>query len=263
MKPTTPRIEQRLIIADDIETRAGSPNPDGSIPFMGHAAVFSKRANIGDFFIEQFAPGAFTKTISEADVRMLINHDPNLVLARSKAGTLRLSEDRKGLLTDADMAPTTYGLDLAVSLERGDVSQMSIMFRATRDEWDETGKIPVRTVHEAQLFDVSPVTFPAYDATDAALRSAEVALTRTLGLDALPIEERSALILQMTDGDVDDVFVPVLRAAQDRIAAALQRAADKAPAAVLGAPGDAHPQGANVVIVRARMNARMAMLGAR
>ena len=218
-----PTVERRLITVDDIEARAS--NYDGSIPFKGHAAVFNKRADIGGMFFEQFAPGAFAKTVGEADVRMLINHDPSLILARTRAGTLRLSEDRKGLVVDADMAPTSYGLDLAVSMARGDVTQMSMAFRAIRDTWDEAGKIPVRTVHEAALYDVSPVTYPAYDTTDAALRSAYSALTSALGIDSLTVAERAALMAQMSDGDVDAAFVPLLHTAQSRIASALTRAA--------------------------------------
>ncbi len=156
-----------------LEVRA--VNADGSIPFVGHAAVFNVRADIYGMFEEQFAPGAFAKTLQEADVRALINHDANLVLARSKANTLRLAEDARGLLVEADMAPTTYAQDLALLMQRGDVNQMSFLFRAVKETWDESGAIPLRTVTEARLFDVSVVTFPIYEETDAALRSLLVA----------------------------------------------------------------------------------------
>lgn len=251
-----PTIERRIIVSDDLEVRTA--NADGSIPFVGHAAVFNRKANIGGFFTESFDPGAFAKTIGEADIRMLINHDANLVLARTRAGTLRLSEDRKGLLTEADMAPTSYGMDLAVSMQRGDVTQMSHMFRAIKETWDESGKIPHRTVQEAALFDVSAVTFPAYEATDAALRSAMVALTHALGIDEMPESERAALLMQMNDGDVDALFVPVLRGAQERIAAVIERAAI-APAIVPPAPGD-HAK-ASVSLYRRRMTAFATMHG--
>ncbi len=203
-------------VAVDLEVRAAAE--DGSIPFKGHAAVFNKRADIYGMWDEKVAPGAFLKTIGEADVRMLINHDPNLVLARSKSGTLRLAEDARGLLTEADLAPTSYAQDLAVTLGRGDVNQMSIGFRAIKEEWDESGKKPVRTIREAQLFDVSVVTFPAFEGTDAALRSVQFdSMLRTLGLDEMEAEKRTELLMQVTSGDVAPEFVPILRSAQERL----------------------------------------------
>lgn len=194
-------------------------NDDGSIPVRWHPAVFHQRANIYGLFMERFAPGSFAKTIAEADVRALINHDPSLVLARTRSGTLRLSEDGKGLLAEADMAATSYAQDLAVSIERGDVSQGSIGFRAIKEEWDESGDLPLRTVTEAQLFDVSIVTYPAYEGTDVGLRSLQFsAMLRALGLDELPAAERDALLMQVTSGDIAPEFAPVLQRAQERIA---------------------------------------------
>ena len=211
----------------EIELRA--VNADGSIPFKGHAALFSKRYSVYGMWLEEFAPGSFTKTIGEADVRMLINHDPNFVLARSKSGTLRLSEDNRGLLVEADMSPTTYGQDLAVAMGRGDVSQMSHAFRAVKEVWDESGKIPVRTITEAMLFDVSPVTYPMNEGTDASLRSAQQldSMLRTLGLDELELEQRDALLMQVTAGEIEPAFRPVLLRAQERIAQLTPAAGDE------------------------------------
>lgn len=202
----------------EIEVRA--VNADGSIPFRGHASLFNKRYSVYGMWLEEFAPGAFEKTIRESDVRALINHDPNMVLARSKAGTLRLAEDAKGLLVEADMAPTTYSQDLAVSMQRGDVNQMSHAFRSVVEKWDESAKIPVRTIIEAQLFDVSVVTYPMLESTDAALRSVQFdVMLRTLGLDEMEAEERGALLMQVTAGEIEPAFRPVLLRAQERIAA--------------------------------------------
>lgn len=209
-------IERRVFLSDDIESRAGE---GGAVNFRGHAAVFNQWANIAGMFRERISPGAFAKTIGEADIRFLMNHDPQYVLARSKAGvgTLRLSEDKRGLLTEASMAPTTYAADLAVLLDRGDVSQMSFAFRATREEWDDTKKMPERTVVEAQVADVSVVTYPAYEGTDASLRSAQLTtLLDMLGLDTVEPEQRAALLMQARSGDVAAEYVPILRAAQER-----------------------------------------------
>lgn len=222
-------MQRRVFVpgADDgVELRAGKPNADGSIPFKGYAARFGQQAEIAGMFREQFSAGSFSKTIAEADVRMLVNHDSAMPLARTKSGTLRLSEDKRGLVVEADMAPTSYAVDLAISLERRDVSQMSIGFISVKEDWDERGKMPLRTITEARLFDVSPVTFPAYEGTDASLRSMQLtALYEVLGIDDLAVDERDTLILQVHNGDVPPEHLPILRSMQERIAAIMERAA--------------------------------------
>jgi HK97 family phage prohead protease len=178
----------------DIEQR-----PEGGHRFRGHASVFNSRTWIGarDWgFWEQIAPSAFNKTIAEADVRFLVNHDPNLLLARNKSGTLRLSVDDVGLVADADMAPVSYADDVAVLLSRGDLSQMSFAFEpiAWVHEAASDGK-DMFTITEARLWDVSVVTYPAYEDTDAGLRShAFEVLARSLGADP------SDLLAQVADG---------------------------------------------------------------
>lgn len=168
------RVRWRAELGSRAITRAASESDP--IGFKGHAAVFGKRAWIGGKqwgWWEEVAADAFAKTLKEADVRFLINHDPNLILARNKAGTLRLAEDKVGLAVDADMAPTTYGRDLAISLERGDITQMSFAFDVIgyRVGEAEDGKELV-TLTELRLYDVAAVTYPAYAETDASLRSA-------------------------------------------------------------------------------------------
>lgn len=178
-------IEQRAVElrADKVEL----PDGESPIPFRGIAAVFNKRTLIEwpSRFLEQIAPGAFAKTIREADVRLLLNHDPNLVLARTRNGTLRLSESDRGLEVEADLAPTTYARDIAILLQRGDLSQMSFAFQVIRDEWDSESDPPVRTIREVKLFDVSIVTFPAYEQTEASLRALRALVEgRTIELDS-------------------------------------------------------------------------------
>jgi len=208
-------LESRTAILRDVEVRRDVNR--GDIGFAGHAAVFDQRTSIGNplswGFYEQIATGAFTKTIQEADVRFLIDHDPSLLLARTKSGTLRLSEDKLGLATDADLASTTYGRDLAILLERGDVSQMSFGFQVPKgkDEWTieqvetddgTTVDVEVRTIREAKLFDVSVVTFPAYEGTDAQLRSMTAAVARKTDPD--PFGRRRKMLkraLSLSDGN--------------------------------------------------------------
>jgi HK97 family phage prohead protease len=141
----------------------------------GYAALFNTRAEIAGAFVEVIAPGAFQGAVDGADVRALIDHDSGRVIGRTKAGTLRLAEDDQGLMVEIDLPDTTDGRDLAVQLERGDISGMSFGFRVTKEEWDETGDMPVRTIRAVDLFEVSAVAFPAYADTTIALRSLDQA----------------------------------------------------------------------------------------
>jgi HK97 family phage prohead protease len=157
---------ERRSLATAPELRAS----DKGKTIAGYAAIFNEMADIGGSFREIIAPGAFKQTL-DGDIRALVDHDSGRVIGRSKAGTLRLKEDEHGLATEIDLPDTTDGRDLAVSLERGDISGMSFGFRVTHDEWDETGDIPTRTIRGVELFEVSAVAFPAYEGTELALRS--------------------------------------------------------------------------------------------
>lgn len=193
------RVRYRAQLDTNTITR-DADNPSGSIGFKGTAIVFNTRTWIGSRawgFWEQIAPEAVTKTLREADVRFLQNHDPNLLLARNKANTLWLRTSDRGLEVEADMAPVSYAQDLAVLLERGDISQMSFAFDPLewRYEEAEDGK-ELFTITELRLWDVSVVTYPAYTETDAGLRAAGFdALARSIGL---PAEE---FLRRVNDGD--------------------------------------------------------------
>ena len=138
----------------------------------GHAAVFNEFADIFGFR-ERILPGAFTEAINRDDVRALFNHDSNFVLGRNKSGTLRMSEDSKGLAVEIDMPDTQLIRDMVTEpINRGDVSQMSFAFRVVQDEWRHFDDKPdERDIKEVRLYDVSPVTYPAYEGTDVALAS--------------------------------------------------------------------------------------------
>jgi uncharacterized protein len=138
----------------------------------GYAAVYDKLSeNLGGFR-ELIAPGAFDGVL-EDDVRALLNHDSNLILGRTKSGTLRMGIDDKGLWYEYDSPDTSYARDLLISLERGDVDQSSFQFTVEDDEWKEDEEQRyVRTIKKVRrLYDVSPVTFPAYPDATVALRS--------------------------------------------------------------------------------------------
>jgi len=161
-------IERRTFTVQDVEARKAD---DGTMRLRGYAAVFND-ASVPLPFKETIAPGAFRKTLSETpDVRLLINHE-GLPLARTKNGTLTLTEDDRGLYMDATIADTTEGRDLYKLVERGDVDQMSFAFRVIRQKWNEDRS--VRTLTEVSLADgdVSVVTYPAYPTTSVEAREA-------------------------------------------------------------------------------------------
>lgn len=139
---------------------------------VGHAAVFDSPALIGGQFTEQIARGAFTQSIIKNDIRALFNHDAACVLGRVSAGTLKLSQDNVGLRVEIDIPDTALARDLAVLVERGDISGMSFGFRVVDEDWNDEVWPPLRVIREIDLFEVSVVTFPAYESTDVALRVA-------------------------------------------------------------------------------------------
>ena len=133
----------------------------------GLAAVFNSITDLG-WFTEEIAPGAF-RDVMDDDVRALFNHDPDHILGRTGAGTLRLSEDKKGLRFEVDLnQDDPDAMKLFSRVKRGDISGNSFSF--TIDEADEElstrdGRRHRIITRVARLFDVGPVTFPAYDAT--------------------------------------------------------------------------------------------------
>lgn len=162
----TDDIERRSYPIRDIRATDGD-NPQIS----GYAAVFNELSEDLGGFYERIERGAFARTLESADVRALWNHDSNFPLGRTRAGTLALSEDEIGLAFEIDPPNTSYARDLLVSMRRGDIDQMSFGFRTIRDRWEQIGGQVIRTLLEVELFDVSPVTYPAYPTTSAAVRS--------------------------------------------------------------------------------------------
>ncbi|QFT31807.1 Caudovirus prohead protease [Labrenzia sp. THAF82] len=166
-----PETETRCVVRA-VESRA---DDDGKMTVAGYAAVFNEEADIGGWFIETVAPGAFDRSIKEHDVRAFFDHDMGRVLGRKSSSTLRLEEDSKGLSVEIDLPDTSDGRDVKTLIERGDISGMSFGFRVTKQEWDETGEVPKRTILDVDLFEVSIVSMPAYDGTSVAMRSLEAA----------------------------------------------------------------------------------------
>jgi len=159
--------EQRSFKAAEMRVE-GDEKPS----IRGYAAVFNVISEAIDWFREIIRPGAFSKTINDgADVRALFNHDPNFVIARTKSGTLKLKEDDKGLFVEIVPPDTTWARDLITSIRRGDVSQMSFGFETVKDRWGTEEGERMRELLEVKLFDVSPVTYPAYPQTSVSARS--------------------------------------------------------------------------------------------
>lgn len=140
----------------------------------GHAAVFGQVARVPGGY-ERLAPTAFDAVLAreDTDVRALFNHDPALLLGRQSAGTLRLDVDERGLAMEIDVPETSYGDDLLTLVRRGDLTGASFGFVPGEDAWSKAPDGLKLRDHTslAELRDVSPVAFPAYDGTEVALRS--------------------------------------------------------------------------------------------
>jgi len=134
--------------------------------------------------------GAFAKTLNDgADVRLLVDHE-GVPLARTKSGTLVLEEDERGLRVEAKLDPMNPDAQRVLSaMRRGDLSQMSFAFKTVKDSWSKDRA--VRELKEVQLFDVSVVTYPAYEDTIVSLRSRQAVIvdsSSSLGLRQRQIE---------------------------------------------------------------------------
>ena len=165
-------MERRILPIESFEVRAAT----GETPAMirGYAAVFNQLSVVlYRMFREKIAPGAFSETIANDDIRSLWNHNADMVLGRNRNGTLTLREDGTGLFMEVLPPDTQAGRDALISVGRGDVSQQSMMFdvQPYGDEWyeDAEGQI-IRTLKRLKLHEVSPVTFPAYPQTTAEAR---------------------------------------------------------------------------------------------
>lgn len=157
---------------DNVERRAftecRAEASDNGKKIRGYAIRFgSKSEDLGGFY-EFIAPEAVDRTIRDGlDVRALVDHDSGKVLGRTRAGTLQLRKDSKGLaITIEPDDEISYAKDIMRAVARGDVSGMSFGFRTLEDEWNYDGKVPVRTVTDMLISEVSIVTFPAYRQTD-------------------------------------------------------------------------------------------------
>lgn len=174
MKKMAKKKETRTFDITRLNTRDATEEQSSLI--TGYAAVFNSKTSIGGWFDEIIEPGAFARSLSEkGDVRALFNHNWDNVLGRTKSGTLQLEEDNRGLKFEIELPNTSVGRDLAESMSRGDINQCSFGFWITEETWDYSVDPALRTIHEVELYEISVVSIPAYDDTEASLvRSKEI-----------------------------------------------------------------------------------------
>jgi len=197
----TSQLERRFLV-----TSLRSKKVDGKPTSLeGYAANYNCFSDNLGGFKEKIAPGAFARAIKEKqDVRALFNHNPDVVFGRTTAGTLELSEDKTGLHFSCNMPETQAARDLLTSVDRGDINQCSFGFRATEEKWEDSteedkgqGIFQIRTLNDCDLFDVSPVTYPAYTQTSCSVRD--------LWPDGIPsnVEQRMTTRAEAKTDDID------------------------------------------------------------
>lgn len=175
-------IEFRNLMNHSVELREKS-DEDETRTIGGYAVKYNTEAFIPDpwgGFIETFAEGAFDKSLLEKNQKCLWNHDVSMPLGSVKSGTLRFNDDKIGLNYDNDLPNNTWGNDAYESVKRGDVDGSSFGFRVIDSRWESVTKdgkeIDKRVITEAQLIEVSPCTFPAYDSSEINCRSHELVI---------------------------------------------------------------------------------------
>lgn len=166
----------RRYTAERVEVREGETTP----VIAGYAAVFNQEAVIGGMFREVIRPGAFRHVVANPpdDLKALFNHDASAVIGAVSSGTLRISEDDHGLRYEVDInTDDPQAMSVLAKIRRGDVNKSSFGFMVPEGGQEiqrEAGQLPLRQILRADLFDVSPVSYPAYPGTSSmALRSAE------------------------------------------------------------------------------------------
>jgi len=171
--------EIRQLTTEKIEVRASVEGENKTIG--GYAVKYNlptlMRDRWGDEFLEEISSGAFDKSLQERSQKALWNHDTSKPLGSCKSGTLRFNSDTIGLNYDIDVPNNSWGADAYESVSRGDVDGSSFGFRCLNDVWSkvtyEGREIYKRSIIEAELFEVSPCTFPAYDSSEISCRSLE------------------------------------------------------------------------------------------
>jgi HK97 family phage prohead protease len=196
-----PKMEKRAMNSR-LEIRE---NDGGGATIAGVAVPYGKPSEEMWGFREIIAPGAFAASLSGGlDIRCLWSHDTGKPLGRTSNNTLRLRDAPEGLSFECDLGATSWSADAREAIKRGDVAGMSFGFIVRKDDWAFAEDATVRTVIEAELFEVSPVAFPAYPDSSVEARSAllEEGLKRALANKPIPlaIYQKRLKLLEKTGG---------------------------------------------------------------
>ncbi len=170
------KLEKRIVDACELGVQERD-DATGLPTLTGYAALFNNEIELFPGLRERIAPGAFARSLKEkADVRALVDHESSLILGRTKAGTLDLVENRKGLKVAITPPDTQVAQDLVTNIRAGNVDQMSFGFIVRKESLanSKDGSTVTRTLEDVDLVDVSVVTFPAYSDTSVAVRSMEL-----------------------------------------------------------------------------------------
>lgn len=208
----TKQLERRFLNLEQMETRMeGGTAEDATEPteLVGYGAVFYQENNPATEFElipgrvwERIMPGSFDEAIAEMDIRCLYNHNPSLLLGRSRAGTLQLTTDAKGLLYRCTLPETSTGKDVRISVQRGDLYGSSIGMVVTARTLIEDEERLIRQIDKVEIYDVGPVTYPAYG-THVSLRSASPSEISTDELKLLLAPRRRARVRQLRRRNLD------------------------------------------------------------
>lgn len=173
-------IERRFTTVKELRL-----SEDGNI-IEGYPIVYEQETDIG-WFREKISRGAATNALKSSDEFVLFNHNPDLPLARRSNGTLEVSEDDHGVKIKADLSGSARGREVYEMVKGGLIDKMSFAFSVEKESWtyaQTESQSDLRTIEEfRELFDYSPVTYPAYKATELQARSAK---------DILDLREASA-----------------------------------------------------------------------
>ena len=196
-----PKIEKRAMNSQ-LKIRE---NDGGGASIAGLAVPYGKQSEEMWGFREIIAPGAFAASLSGGrDIRCLWSHDAGKPLGRTSNNTLRLRDAPEGLSFDCDLSATSWSMDAREAIKRGDVTGMSFGFIVRKDDWAFVDDTTVRTVLEADLFEVSPVSFPAYPDSSVEARSELLAegQKRILANKSIPLNiyQRRLKLLEKTGG---------------------------------------------------------------
>lgn len=185
------RVEKRnkekqiRCISSQFETR--SDETTGDLYISGYFAVFNSLYEICPGATESIAETAFDDTLS-SDIRGLINHDSTLVLGRTKVGTLSLKVDTRGLWGDIKInSEDQDAMNVYSRVKRGDVDQCSIGFEILEEEFEDRGGSVHWTIRKVKLYEVSVVTFPAYEDTSVTARSKQLKDIKTKSVESFKI----------------------------------------------------------------------------